>query len=206
MKNINEKNYDNLSEAVAFVISFVPMIYSYDNVGCFDYERCICTRCRKYEQYGDFLTSKSNCKKNYGILDSYHYALCIDYKEELCNAFNVSENDFRPIRNKVGDIVFYQITPQHTMLPISSVNRIKALKPCRKCGSVQHRIKEYTNDKGEIYYYITREALVNLHDFNKTCEEFDMFFPLYVVSRRVYEYLIAKEPRMRFYPMFLKDN
>ena len=38
MKNINEKLYDNLSEAVAFEINFTHMIYTYDNVGWDEYE------------------------------------------------------------------------------------------------------------------------------------------------------------------------
>lgn len=206
MRNINEKNYDNLSEAVAFVIAFVPMIYTYDSFAPTYYEKELCSRCHDYVQSTDFLVPRSNIKKDYGILDMLKYGVSISYRDELIKEFNISENDFRPIRNKVGEIVFYQITPQHTMLPISSVNRIKALKPCRKCGSVQHRIKEYKNKNGQEYYYITKEVLEDLKDFNKTYERFDMFFPLYVVSRRVYEYLVAKEPRMRFFPMFLKEE
>ena len=120
--------------------------------------------------------------------------------------FDVSENDFRPVRNKKGEIVCYQITPQHTMKSISSVNRIKVLKPCRKCGGVQHRINEYKNKKGFIYYYMTQDVLDDLHDFNETNEKFEMYFPLYVVSRRVYEYLVSKNPRMVFEPIFLKKE
>jgi len=204
MGNINEKNYDNLSEAVAFVIAFVPMIYTYDDYAPIEYENVLCTRCGDHEQSMDFRAPKANIKKSYGILDMLEYGVNEEFRNELIQRFDISEKDFRPVRNKIDDIVFYQITPQHTMLPISSVNRVKALKPCRKCGSVQHRINKYKNEKGNEYYYITKEALDDLHDLNKTSERFDMFFPLYIVSRRVYEYMTEKEPRMRFFPMFLK--
>ncbi len=206
MKNINEARYKNLSEAVAFVISFVPMIYSYDSVGWQDYNREVCSCCGKMEQYSDFLAPKSNCKKDHGILDSYHYALSVELKSELIKNFDICENDFRPVRNKTGDIVFYQITPQHIMKPISSVNRIKALKPCKKCGDFQHRIKEFKNKEGYIFYNITAEALEDLQDLNVSCERFEIYFPLFVVSRRVYEFLVSKNPRMCFEPMFLSKK
>lgn len=38
----------------------------------------------------------------------------------LIDNFNINDDDFRPIRNKTGDIVYYQISPIHTMLPIIS--------------------------------------------------------------------------------------
>ena len=48
------------------------------------------------------------------------------------------------------------------------------------------------------------EGLLDLHDVNKTFEKFDMFLPKWVVSRRVYDFLISKYPRMNFEPIFLK--
>ena len=42
----------------------------------------------------------------------------------LIDNFNITDDDFRPIRNKTGDVVYYQISPMHTMLPIIFQNRI----------------------------------------------------------------------------------
>ena len=133
--------------------------------------------------------------------------ICVGSFYNTINNFNIAEEDFRPTRNKKGDIVFYQITPQHKMVSIQSVNQIKDLKPCRKCGAVQYRLKEYKNEKGEDYYYISKEALDGLMDLNVTFEEFNGFMPRFIVSRRVYDFLIERYPRMRFIPLFLpKEN
>ena len=206
MKSINDNRYDNLSEAVAFVIDFDSMVYSYGDVGWDKYETEVCSRCHKMSQFGDFLAPKTNCKKAFGLLQSYYFGVNEELRNELIRNFNIMEEDFRPVRNKSREIVFYQITPRHKMLPIASVNRIKALKPCKKCGSVQHRIKEFKNNKGNSYYFITIDVLEDLQDINQTVEEFDMFIPLYVVSRKVYDYLSEKYPRMRFEPIFLNKN
>ena len=204
MQSINDKRYDNISEAVAFVIRFEYMIYSYGNVSWEEYEMEACSRCHRMIQHGDFLAPTANCKKPFGILDSYHFGVNEELRNDLIENFDIAAEDFRPVRNKTGQIVYYQITPQHTMQPIASVNRVKMLKPCRKCGHVQHRIKEYETEEGYAYYFITEEALKDLHDVNETVEKFNMYFPLYVVSRRVYDHLSAKYPRMRFEPMFLR--
>ena len=66
-------------------------------------------------------------------------------------------------------------------------------------------MKEYENDKGEQYYYISKEVFEDLYDMNRTYEVIERFYLRYVVSRRVYDYLIEKYPRMRFVPIFLKE-
>ena len=203
MANRNEKKYNNLSEAVAFQIAFEFMIYAYDDSNWFDTFRTICTRCGKEEQIADFLVPKSSCKKEYGRFDTLYYGVSENIKNELINNFDITEEDFRPAYNKTGNIVYYQITPRHKMLPIKAVNRIKELKPCRKCGSVQYRMKKYKNEKGAEYYYITEEALLDMKDINVTYEEFDMFYSEVIVSRRVFDFLIKRYPRMRFVPLFL---
>ena len=204
--NKNDRRYDNLSEAVAFEIAFDFVLYSYDNVGFYDFFREECPSCRRPIQYNDFLAPKGNCKKEYAILDIYHFGISKNIRKELIDNFDITEQDFRPIKNKKDEIVFYQITPQHRMLPISSVNRIKQLKPCKKCGSIQYRLKAHKNRKGEEYYYISKEALDDMHDINVTFEDFDMFIPEVIISRRVYNYLISKYPRMKFIPLFLKNH
>lgn len=206
MGNINEKRYPNINEAVAFRIAFVPMIFAYDDLSWYDTFQRNCTKCGYPEQIKDFLASKSSCKKDYGILDILHFGVNEKIHNELIENFDITEDDFRPVRNKVGNIVYYQITPRHTMLPINSVNRMRKLKPCKKCGSIQYREKMYINKQGYPYSLITQEALEDLHDINVTFEEFEMFIPEWVVSRRVYEFLVEKYPRMNFEPIFLKDS
>lgn len=204
--SVNQKRYKNLDEAVAFEIAFEFMLYGYGDVGWDEYERYTCTRCGRIEQYNDYLVPKSSCKKDYSILDTYEYGVSIKVRDQLIANFDISEKDFRPIRNKRGDIVYYQITPQHTMKPIEAANRIRKLKNCKKCHSVQYRINEYKNKEGHLFYYITPEALEDLHDMNRTFENFDLHKPRYVVSRRVYEYLSEQYPRMQFIPLFLKTT
>jgi hypothetical protein len=143
--------------------------------------------------------------KEFAILSSYDYGVSISIKEQLIENFDISENDFRPVKTKAGEIVYYQITPQHIMKPIASVNPWKPHPQCRVCGSVWHTTKEMENEKGEEYYHITEEALADLKDINVTYERLERFYPLNIVSRRVFDYLIEKYPRMRFKPLFLKN-
>lgn len=206
MTNVNEKRYPNISEAVAFRIAFAHMAYSYGDVGWDKIERYVCEHCGLTEQYADFLAPKSTFKKEFAILDTYHYGVSANIRKELIENFDVTEDDFRPCRNKTGDIVFYQITPVHTMLPLTSVNRTRPLKPCKKCGSIQYREKEYKNKNGYPYSFITQEVLNDLHDLNVTYEKYEMHLPYWVVSRRVYDFLIERYPRMNFQPIFLRTS
>ena len=105
MMNVNEKRYPNISEAVAFRIAFAPMAYSYGDIGWDDIERYVCGSCGLTEQYADFLAPKTSFKKKFAILDTYHYGVNADIRNELIENFDVTEDDFRPCRNKVGDIV-----------------------------------------------------------------------------------------------------
>lgn len=202
--NINEKRYPNISKAVAFRIAFTNVLCGYGNVGFDEIEKEICSLCGYSEQIADFLVPKSAIKKEYSILATYHYGVSINIRDILIDNFNITDDDFRPIRNKTGDVVYYQISPMHTMLPIISQNRIRKLSPCKCCGSIQYREKEYLNENGFPFSFISQEGLLDLHDVNKTFEEFDMFLPKWVVSRRVYDFLISKYPRMNFEPIFLK--
>lgn len=205
MININEKHYPNLSEAVAFRITFDPFVYTYDSDILEESFPTQCSRCGYAPQVRDLVAPKSNCKKDYGILWTYEFGVSPNLRANLIENFDITEKDFRPIWNKSGEIVYYQITPQHVMLPLISVNRWRALKPCRKCGRIEYREKSYYNKNDEQYRYITREALEDMTDINVSYEHFDMDMPIFVVSRRVYDYLVAIYPRMRFEPFFLKE-
>lgn len=205
MSNINENRYPNIAEAVAFRIAFAPVICSYGNVGWDEIEEVACSRCGKMRQIGDFLAPKNACQKDFAILDTYHYGFSVEIHDLLIENFDITEEDFRPVRNKVGDIVFYQIAPRHILPPIESVNRYRKLKPCSKCGSVQYRSKPYETKEGWQYHYITKEALDDMHDLNESFERFNMHLPYWIVSRHVYDFLIKRYPRMFFQPMFLKE-
>lgn len=205
MANINEKRYPNINEAVAFRIAFAPVICTYGNIAWDEIERTTCSQCGQTKQIADFLATKAECKKDCAILNTtYHYGVSITVHDLLIENFDITEADFRPIRNKSGAVVFYQIAPRHIMMPLQSVNRFRALKPCAKCGSVQYREKKFMNKEGWPYSFISQEALENLCDLNETFEKFDMFRPEWVVSRRVYDFLVERYPRMNFEPIFLK--
>ena len=122
----------------------------------------------------------------------------------MINRFDITEADFRPIRNKKSEIVYYQITPQHVMKPIHKENDWHPY-PCSRCGSIRYSHKEYENEKGEFYYYISKQALDDMHDLNVTYERFDCYNPAYVISKRVYEFLVERYPRAHYFPFFLGE-
>lgn len=207
MKNINEKRYPNVDEAVAFEIAFAQMVYAYGDQGAEDmFDEC--PKCwNRKEQTDDFLAPKSACEKFDGaILDVLYYGVSEKVKNDLIEKFDITEDDFRPCRNKTGDIVFYQIAPTHTMLPLAGPLKYRLLKPCPVCGAAQYRRKEYKNKDGWEYNYITQEALDDLHDLNVTYEHFHRYYPEWVVSRRVFEYFSENYPRLVFRPLFLKKK
>ena len=87
------------------------------------------------------------------------------------------------------------------MFPIYSVNDMIKIPSCPKCGRERFNMrKSFYNENKEEFFYITKEALDDLHDINYSYE-----FGSIVVSRPVYEYLVAKYPRMQFVPYFLKS-
>lgn len=203
--NINEKNYDNLSDAVAFVVHFAFMVYTYGDIDMEQFETKLCSQCGHLIRDKVFLAPKTSCKKECGVLHNFEYGVSEQIRNELLSEFDIKKEDFREVCNKKGEIVYWQITPRHIMMPLSKSNRIKSQKACPKCGFVQYRMDEFENEKGEPYYYITKEALEDMQDINRTFETFECFIPMYVVSRRVYDYLSSKYPRMKFAPMYLKE-
>lgn len=205
MGNLMERLYDDLVDAKAFMLSFTNFVHTYDDKWSGNFESVPCEVCGKTTQITDYLVPKANCKKPYGILSSYEFGVSQNLRRELIEQFDVTEDDFRPIRNKTGDIVYYQITPTHTMLPINAENNWMPHPPCPLCGSIQYEDSEFENDKGEPFYYISQEALTDMHDFNVTYEKFSRFYmPKYVISNRVYNYLVERFPRTHYFPFYLK--
>lgn len=195
-------------DAVAYRIHFTSMICSYGNVDWDEIETYDCKSCSHLIQINDFIAPRSSCVKKDGAqLDTFYYGIKGEIRDKLINDFDVNENDFRPIRNKTGDIIYYQITPQHTMIPIADMNDWMKLKPCRRCGRTQYRMKckEAALDGNDIVF-ISSKALDDLHDFNCTFERFEMYLPNFIVSKRVYEFFAQNYPRLLFDPVFLKDG
>lgn len=203
-KILMEKLYNNLNEAQAFALNFTNFVDIYDDNCLADFEYKICTRCNKWIQDKDYLVPKANCKKPYGILSSLEFGVSEELRTELIARFEITEKDFRPIYNKKGEIVFYQITPQHVMLPLAEENGWVPQKVCEECSSQKYEDSEFENEKGEEYYYISQEALRQMSDLNITYEQFGCYMPHFVISRRVYEFLVEKYPRTQYIPFFLK--
>lgn len=207
MLNMNGKDMYKAEDAVAYRIHFTAMICSYGNIGWDEIESYDCKSCSHTIQINDFLAPRSSCiKKDGAQLDIFHYGVRKEIRNELIERFEISEHDFRPCRNKVGDIVYYQITPQHTMLPIVDVNDWKALKPCPRCGRIQYREKDRKAAlDGDDVVFITRDALNGLHDLNCSFEKFEMHIPYFIVSKRVYDFFETNYSRLLFDPVFLKE-
>ena len=206
MLNMNGKDMFSPEDAVAYRIHFTAMICTYGSVAWDEIEKYDCNRCNHTVQINDFLAPRPSCIKNDGaLLDIFRFGVREEIRNELIRSFDVSENDFRPCRNKTGDIVYYQITPQHTMLPIANVNNWRSLTPCRKCGRVQYRDKDRkTAFDGNDIVFISKAALDDLHDLNCTYENFEMHIPEFIVSKRVYNFFATNYPRLLFDPVFLK--
>lgn len=204
MSTLMERLYDNIDEAKAFELSFTNFVYFYDDVCIDDFQTTLCEECGKAVQDKDYLVPKANCKKPTGILHTYEFGVSQELRDELIARFDITEADFRPIRSKKGEIVYYQITPQNVMLPIYEENGWVLKEPCPQCGSLQYHHHEYENEKREFYHYISQNALDSMKDLNVTYERFRFHMPVCVISRRVYDFLTERYPRTHFVPFFLK--
>ena len=206
MKLLMEKLYDDLDKAVAFELRFTNMIFTYDDLCYFDFTEKACHRCGRAVRTKPYLAPKANCKKPCGELDYGGHGVNRELRDELIARFDITEEDFAPMYDKRGNVVYYEITPRHTMKPIFRENRWMPYPPCAVCGSQQFSNRDYENDKGEIYHCISTEALEDLHDLNVTFERFSTHKPLIVVSRRVYDFLTGKYPRTHYYPFYLREE
>lgn len=200
------KLYDNLDEAKAFALSFTNFAYFYDDWEDKDTYTVVCDACYKEIQHADYQMPRSSTKKPTSILHSLEFGVSPELRDELIDKFDITEADFRPIRTKKGEIVYYQITPQHVMLPLHKINNWPVLSVCKKCGNVRYEDLRIENNKGERYYYITQEALDDMHDLNLTFEHFRRDYPRFVISRRLFDFLIDRYPRTHYFPFFLKQD
>lgn len=204
MKGFMDKLYSNLDEAKAFSLSFTNFAYFYDDAYMPDFKTVICETCQKEVQTRDYLCPKASCKKPTSILHSLEFGVSPELRNDLIEQFDITEDDFRPMYTKRGELVYYQISPQHVMLPIHKENEWPIMAVCPQCNSVYYDRPKRKNANGEQFFLISQEALDEMHDLNITYEHFNRGFPLFVVSRRVYEYLTERYPRTHFFPFFLK--
>lgn len=206
MPKLMHKLYDNLDEAKAFAISFTNFAYFYSDLEDTDTHKLVCEHCYKEVQYADYRMPKSSAKKDAAILHSLEPGVSPALRDELIANFDVTEADFRPVRTKKDEIVYYQITPQHTLLPLHEVNDWPILSRCDHCGNIRFNDISKRNNIGESYHYITTEVLGDMHDLNVTFEHFHRDYPLFVISRRLYDFLIERYPRTHYFPFFLKEE
>lgn len=206
MKKRMDRLYDNIDEAKAFELSFTNFAYFYDDVSTWDFHTEICDKCGKTYQKDDYLAPRASCKKPTSILHSLEFGVSCELRDDLIARFDITEEDFRPVRNKRGEIVYYQITPQHVMLPIHKENQWIPKESCPQCGAVQYEHHDHKNRNRETYHYISQDALDDLHDFNVTYERFRWHRPICVISRRIYDYLTEMYPHTHYYPFFLSTG
>lgn len=206
MPKLMHRLYDNLEEAKAFALSFTNFAYFYDDWEDKDTHTVLCEECHKEIQHADYRMPRSSAKKPTAILHSLEFGVSPELQKELIDRFDITEADFRPIRTKKGEIIYYQITPQHVMRPLFEVNCWTVLNTCSQCGNVRYDDPRRENDNGERYYYITQEALDDMHDLNMTFEHFHRDYPRFVISRRLYDFLIERYPRTHYFPFFLKKE
>jgi hypothetical protein len=204
MPKLMSKLYANLDEAKAFAISFTNFAYFYDDWENADTYIVVCEHCHKEVQYADYRMPRSNAKKDTAILHSLEFGVSPALRDELIGNFDITEADFRPVRNKKDEIVYYQITPQHVMLPLHEVNKWPILSKCSYCGDIRYNDIPQRNSIREHYFYITPEILDDMHDLNVTFEHFHRDYPLFVISRRLFDFLIERYPRTHYFPFFLK--
>lgn len=206
MKLLMETLYDDLDKAVAFELRFTNMIYVYGDMCYYDFAEETCHRCEKSVRTKPFMAPKSSCKKPYGELVYGGHGVNRELRDELIARFDITEEDFAPMYDKRGNVVYYEITPRHTMKPIFRENHWTPNPPCKACGSQQYSFQGFENEKEEIYHLINPEALADLHDLNVTFERFSTHEPKIVVSRRVYDFLTEKYPRTHYYPFYLTEE
>ena len=68
------------------------------------------------------------------------------------------------------------------------------------------RTQKQVGSKVTNYYYDSNNNLIAERTDNATYEKYEMHLPYWVVSRRVYDFLIKRYPRMNFEPIFLMNS
>ena len=115
---------------------------------------------------------RSGAKKDTSILHSLEFGVSPELRDVLIEQFDITEADFRQVRTKKDEIIYYQITPQHVMLSLCEINEWPILSQCPQCSNIRYDDPRKENEHGERFYYITPAALEDIHDLNVTFEHF----------------------------------
>lgn len=200
MSYIEKKFPLDAKKTVAYRLNFHNIISVKDRK-ITDFGIYSCSSCHHIKQTVNLTIPKSSLKKEYGRLSFFGFCVSIECKESLVNTFDdISENDFRPVTAKNGDLLCYQLTPQHTMEPIYPYN--SEIKPyhCNSCGTTF-----WIEPINETVLYITEQMLNKLSSLNLTFEHTPLSQGSIIVTKDVYNFLINKYPKMEFTPILLKQ-
>ena len=123
------------------------------------------------------------------------------------------KEDFLEVKDKRGEVVAYQIQPQHLITGFAMDNNMRLVDKCINCG-----LKRYEYDMEP--FYISEELLKQLHGLNRTTEVtgpviekydenqkekvYSLVEPWYIINKEVFTLLHEKYPRMQFIPIFKK--
>ena len=203
--NYTKKDY---RDAPAYLVRFGGFVYGYDEEEWIEkyYTPC-CEVSHWYDgggcgiQTGNYYVPKSQFRnKKYVITDMYDYAVNDDVKQ-LMLEHGAQEEDFLPILTKAEEIVFWQLTPKHTIYGMGETNGWKKIKGCRGCGKETYLSNDYDCTR------ITPEIVGQLKAINRTSETFGRSFqPEIIINKELYTALKKEYPRMHFEPILLKEE
>ena len=204
MRTYAEKKWGDCAKAVAYNLNFTQMCYSPQNVPRNEYYTIKCNVCELEQQSKNFEYRKSDfSKKDYFILDHFCYGVSKALKEDMV-AFGLKEDNFRPIYTRKHDIVLgYQIVSDNVLPDSTEVNGKYKLSECKACHHVCYECCDEMRST-EAYdglgypVFLTDEACKKLKHINCLYEDNDDI----IISCELYDFLIAKYPRLECRPVF----
>lgn len=208
MKTYAEKNWGDCSKAVAYSLNFVQLCYAYGNDRYADYFE-LCPKCgHEIRQRKPYEYPKSGfSKKDYFLLDTYEYGVSGKLKADMLD-FGVLPEIFKPVYTRKHDMILgWYLVPGTALPEVYKFNCMNKRVVCRDCGYTQYEYDE-SACSNEVYggigypLYIDEKALSALGDIAKTTENGSCDV---LISLGLYNFLIAKYPRLECRPVFLGD-
>lgn len=208
----------DFNNGVAYMVNFWNFAYTYDDVALDDYlKECCCAPKWKYEngliQYKPLLIPSSEIKKKKCAKLHLGYAINKDVVSLLTEHELAQTEDFLEVKDKRGEVVAYQISPQHLVTGFAIDNNMRLVDKCINCG-----LERYEYDKEP--FYINERLLGQLQGLNCTTEvtgpiierydenliekKYSIVEPWYIINKEVYTLLNKKYPKMQFIPIFMK--
>lgn len=210
--NYSKSDYNN---AVAYILNFHTIVFSYETIDEDDYVGLCCEsanwKCAPiYVQKKDYLLPKSEFGKKKYVQTMLGNAVSIDMRNEIMEVGFATENDFRDIKDKKGNIVCYQLDPKNVIKGFAEINEMHFVDMCKNCG-----MKRYV--LGEEPYYMNQEILNSFRGLARTEALFGsapepgekesgrkiVLEPCIIIDKSMYEFLIKKYPRIEVIPIFL---